>query len=162
MGDDRMSEGTPLGLRLLRTRAFARAPIPVYRVGLGAVFGSRLLMLEHTGRVSGALRHVVLEVTGRPGPGRYVVVSGFGERAQWLRNVLARPQVRVWTGWHRAMAAEAVRLPVDQAQAVFDRYPVEHPAGWAQLEPIIRSACDLPDTEPLAPHVPVVELRRTR
>lgn len=59
------------------------------------------------------------------------------------------------------MPAEAVRLPVDEARAVFDRYPVEHPQGWAQLEPIIRSACGLSDTEPLAPHVPVVELRCT-
>lgn len=156
-----MAEGTPPGLRLLRTRAFARAPIAVYRLGLGALFGSRLLMLEHTGRVTGARRRVVLEVTGRPGPGRYLVVSGFGERAQWLRNVLARPQVRVWTGRHRAMPAEAVRLPIEAARAVFDRYPVEHPQAWARLEPVIRSACGLAETEPLAPHVPVVELRRT-
>ncbi|HTM84573.1 MAG TPA: nitroreductase family deazaflavin-dependent oxidoreductase, partial [Mycobacterium sp.] len=38
-----------------------RAPIWLYRARLGALLGSRLLMLEHRGRTSGARRYVVLE-----------------------------------------------------------------------------------------------------
>lgn len=45
-----------LGVRALRTRWLVRAPIWLYRARLGAVLGSRLLMLEHTGRTSGQRR----------------------------------------------------------------------------------------------------------
>ena len=66
-----------------------RAPITLYRHGLGWVFGRRVLMLEHTGRRSGQARFVCLEVVERPGPDRVVIVSGFGERAEWYRNLHA-------------------------------------------------------------------------
>jgi hypothetical protein len=57
-----------------------RAPVGLYRARLGFLLGSRLLMLEHTGRKSGARRYVVLEVVGHPRPRTYVVASGFGGR----------------------------------------------------------------------------------
>ena len=63
---------------LLRVRWLARAPIGLYRARLGFLLGSRLLMLEHLGRKSGARRYVVLEVVARPRPGTYVVASAFG------------------------------------------------------------------------------------
>lgn len=153
-----MAAPVPTALRLLRTRALVRAPILLYRCGLGPVLGSRLLLLEHTGRVSGERREAVLEVTARPGPGRYLVVSGFGERAQWFRNIVSTPEVRVSVGRRRSVPARAVRLPPDRAQELFERYPVTHPRAWARLEPAIRAACDLPAPAPLAPHVPVVEI----
>ena len=59
------------------------------------MLGSRLLMLEHVGRKSGARRYVVLEVVGHPTPDSYLVASGFGENAQWFRNIKANPEVRV-------------------------------------------------------------------
>lgn len=148
----------PAGLRILRTRALARAPIVAYRLGLGFLFGSRMLLLEHVGRTSGAPRFAVLEVADRPGPGRYIVVSGFGERAQWFRNVVTEPRVRVSVGRRRAVQATAHRLPQDRAAALLADYPRRHPHAWARLEPTIRAACGLTPDEPLAPHVPVVEL----
>jgi hypothetical protein len=45
--------------RLLRTRWIARVPVWPYRARLGFMFGSRLLMLEHTGRKDGFCRYVV-------------------------------------------------------------------------------------------------------
>ena len=33
-----------------------------------------------------------------PRPATYIVASGFGQRAQWFRNLRADPRVRVWTG----------------------------------------------------------------
>jgi hypothetical protein len=42
--------------RLLRVRWLVRAPVWAYRARLGALFGSRLVMLEHTGRTSGRRR----------------------------------------------------------------------------------------------------------
>jgi hypothetical protein len=95
------SPGTALAASaagLLRVRWVVRVPVGLYRARLGFLLGPRLLMLEHTGRKSGARRHVVLEVVGHPQPGSYVVVSGFGDRAQWFRNVRADPRVRVFAG----------------------------------------------------------------
>ncbi len=82
----------------------------MYRVGLGFVFGNRLLMLEHTGRTSGLQRHVALEIVDHPTPGGYIVVSGFGDRAQWFRNVEANPQVHVGPGSRKPVPALAHRL----------------------------------------------------
>jgi deazaflavin-dependent oxidoreductase (nitroreductase family) len=96
-------------------RWLVRAPIWLYRGGLGIVFGSRLLMLEHTGRTAGARRYAVLEVIDRPSPGRYVVSSGFGARTQWFRNVQANPHVRVYLGSRRPVPATARLLTPSQA-----------------------------------------------
>jgi deazaflavin-dependent oxidoreductase (nitroreductase family) len=148
----------PIGLRILRRRMLVRAPIALYRLGLGFLFGRRMLLLEHAGRRTGRVRRAVLEVTDRPGPGRYVVVSGFGDRAQWFRNVTAEPRVRISVGTRRSAPATAHRVPRDRAAALFADYPRRHPRAWARLEPTVRAACGLGPGEPLAPHVPVVEL----
>lgn len=55
-----------LATRALRNRRLMRAPIWLYRARLGFLFGSRMLLLEHTGRRSGARRYVVLEVIDPP------------------------------------------------------------------------------------------------
>jgi deazaflavin-dependent oxidoreductase (nitroreductase family) len=102
-------------VRLLRARWLVRAPIWLYRGRLGAVFGSRLLMLEHTGRRTGARRYAVLEIIDQPAPGSCVVISGFGIRAQWFRNVRASPQVRVYLGSRPAAPTTAHLLAPDQA-----------------------------------------------
>ncbi len=44
------------------SRALFRAPIYLYRLGLGWLFGKRILLLNHIGRVSGKQRQVILEV----------------------------------------------------------------------------------------------------
>jgi hypothetical protein len=81
MTDDRSSRVAKLAARLLRTRWLVRAPIWIFRAGLGGVFGQRLLMLEHVGRKSRQPRYVVLEVVDRTETG-YVLAAGFGERTQ--------------------------------------------------------------------------------
>src|SRR5699024_1920513 len=78
----------PLMARLLRTRRLLRLPIGWVRRGLRWVRGPRLWMIELRGRRSGAPRYVLREVRER-GPGRFVVASGFGPRAQWYQNLRA-------------------------------------------------------------------------
>lgn len=124
---------------LLRTRWLVRAPIWIYRAGLGAVFGRRLLLLEHTGRSSGRVRRVVLEVVGRTSSG-YIVVSGFGERAQWLRNVEADPRVRVQVLSGSPAPARARRLEPEEATAALRRYADRHPRAWARLRPVLEES----------------------
>jgi len=94
-------------------------------------------MVEHIGRTSGLRRYVVLETVDRPGPASYVVVAGFGRRAQWLRNVEANPHVRVYLGSRASAAAVARRLDSDASAASLGRYAGAHPRSWAKLRPVL-------------------------
>jgi deazaflavin-dependent oxidoreductase (nitroreductase family) len=129
-----------VGGHALQTRWCVRAPITVYRARLGFLFGTRLLMLEHVGRRTGALRYVVLEVVDRPKPGEYVIVSGFGARAQWYRNIHANSGVRVWCGTRRAVPATAAAMTEAEGAAVLDRYIENHPGAWKNLRATIEHA----------------------
>jgi deazaflavin-dependent oxidoreductase (nitroreductase family) len=131
-----------VGGRALQTRWFVRAPINVYRAGLGFLFGHRLLMLEHVGRCSGARRYVVLEVVDRPTPDEYVIVSGFGGGAQWFRNIQANSSVRVWCGLRRALIATATPMTEAESAASLDRYIENHPGAWKNLRAMIEQATD--------------------
>ncbi|MBI4479340.1 MAG: hypothetical protein HY651_04900 [Acidobacteria bacterium] len=51
------SNSRPHGL----LRLFLRFPILLYRLGLGWLFGGRLVLLTHIGRKSGRSRRVLLE-----------------------------------------------------------------------------------------------------
>lgn len=147
-----------IAARLLRTRRLVRAPIWIYKARAGAVFGSRLLMLEHVGRTSGQHRYVVLEVVDHPTPGVYVVASGFGEAAQWFRNVQVNPRVRVYLRSHPpAHATAQVLAPRDADRAIANNMR-RHPGWWARFKPVLEATLGSPlsdtDTE-----LPMVELR---
>ncbi|MDQ7907627.1 nitroreductase family deazaflavin-dependent oxidoreductase [Phytohabitans sp. ZYX-F-186] len=128
-----------VGARILGNRALMRAPIWLYRARLGFLFGSRILMLEHIGRRSGAKRYVVLEVVGHPRPDTYVVVSGFGVRAQWFRNLMAHPRARVSVSRHGPRTATARRLPTAEADAVLADYVRRHPRAWKRFKNILEN-----------------------
>ncbi|PZS01394.1 MAG: nitroreductase family deazaflavin-dependent oxidoreductase [Pseudonocardiales bacterium] len=137
MSGERGNRLTRIGAGLLRVRWFVRAPIWLYRARLGVIFGHGLLMLEHMGRNTGQRRFVVLEVVDHPAPDRYVVVSGFGVRAQWFRNVEANRQVRVYLASHAPAPAVARRLDATAATAALGRYARAHPRAWAKLRPVL-------------------------
>jgi len=124
---------------LLRRRWLVRAPIGLYRARLGFLFGSRLVMLEHTGRKSGNCRRVILEVVDHPRPGTYIVASGFGARAQWFRNVRAEPRVRVSVGARPPTAATARLLSGEEADAALTAYARCHPRSWPVLRPVFEA-----------------------
>ena len=123
--------------RLLRVRSLVRAPVWAYRARLGALFGSRLVMLEHTGRTSGRRRFVVLEVVGHPAAGSYLVVSGFGSRAQWFRNVQVNPKVRLYAGSRRPAPAKARILTQSETRTALAAYAAARPRTWAALKPAL-------------------------
>lgn len=102
-----------------------RLPIHLYRLRLGWLLGSRFMHLTHTGRISGKQREVVIEVVGRE-DGVYYACSGFGEHANWYRNVLNTPEVTIQVGRHRT-AATAVPLGADDGERIMARYATKHP-----------------------------------
>ena len=148
------------GGRLLRSRRLMRAPICVYRPRLGFLFGSRMLMLEHIGRISGARRYVVLEVFGHPVPNTYIVVSGFGHWAQWYRNVRANPHVRVVVGSRAPTPAVARELTAVEADMALRTYVARHPRAWETFKPVLESTLGV-RIGTTATNVPMVRLDLT-
>lgn len=129
-----------IGARLLRTRWLVRAPIWVYRAGLGFLFGRRLLLLEHRGRTTGQTRYVVVEAVDRPDDDTVVIASGFGATAQWYQNLLAEPHCRVSVGMRRRVPAVALPLDPAEAAGTLARYRTQHPRAYRSLAGVIEEA----------------------
>ena len=76
-----------------------KLPLILYRLNLGWLLGHRFLLLVHRGRVSGQIHRTVLEVVGYDSNMRESkVVSAYGERADWYRNIQAHPPIAVQAG----------------------------------------------------------------
>lgn len=108
-------------------RWLARAPIPLFKAGLGFLFAGRLVLVEHTGRKSGLARYVALEVVLRE-PRGVVVASGYGRAAQWLRNVETTPSVRLWWGRRTAAPGTATILSPEHSRNLLEEYRRAQPA----------------------------------
>ncbi|MFG3165100.1 nitroreductase family deazaflavin-dependent oxidoreductase [Streptomyces sp. NPDC048232] len=114
-------------------RMAARAPILLFRAGLGPLLGRRLLLLHHVGRVSGSDRRVVLEVVAYEAPSRcWTVASGFGPRSDWYRNLRAQPKTVVQFG-NRHHAVTARFLTSDDGADVMTDYGRRHPRTARRL-----------------------------
>ncbi|UUN25654.1 nitroreductase family deazaflavin-dependent oxidoreductase [Streptomyces sp. FIT100] len=114
-------------------RSLARLPIHMYRIGLGPLFGKRLMLLIHTGRFSGVTRKVILEVVEHdPRAGSWTVASGFGTRAQWYRNLRRTPQATIQFG-RRYHAVTAHFLPAEEGARTMARYAEAHPRTAQRL-----------------------------
>jgi deazaflavin-dependent oxidoreductase (nitroreductase family) len=144
--------------RLLRSRRLMRAPNWIYKARAGALFGSRMLMLEHIGRKSGAPRYAVLEVVDHSAPDTYVVASGFGRKAQWFHNIQANPGVRVYAGSHPPRRATARVLDQQEADRTLAAYRTRHPRAWERMRPVLEETLGAPITDTDTP-LPMVELR---
>lgn len=150
--------GRPAGLQ----RLFVRAPLWLYRLRLGWLFGERLLLLNHTGRKSGRPRQAVIEVLRHDrAADAYIVASGWGERADWYRNILSTPRVSIVVG-RRYLAALARRLPQEEAARELADYAGRHPTAFRRLSQLMVGealAGDPAACERLARAVPVIALQ---
>jgi deazaflavin-dependent oxidoreductase (nitroreductase family) len=124
-------------------------PTLLFRAKLGWLFGERLLRLTVTGRRSGLPRAVVLEVIGRSSNDLFVA-SAWGERAEWVRNVMANPRVQVQVG-RRRFPGEVSRVGEHAAVELLRAYARDHP--WAYrlfIGPLLLGRRPIGTTEELA------------
>jgi deazaflavin-dependent oxidoreductase (nitroreductase family) len=142
-------------------RLAARGPRWLYRLGLGWLLGERFLMLTHIGRKSGLPRQVVLEVVRHDvATDTYLIASGWGKRADWLRNIDQNPHVLLHTGTRR-VEATASRLPIELAADEFCEYARRHPLAARNLSKLMTGAALERTAEScrrLAERVPLVAL----
>jgi deazaflavin-dependent oxidoreductase (nitroreductase family) len=117
------------------SRTLFRAPIYLYRLGLGWLFGKRVLLLNHIGRLSGKQRQVILEVVEHdPTDGSFVVASGWGPTAAWYRNILHTPHSSVQVARH-TIPVTALPLTAEEGADIFARYAARHRAAATYLLP---------------------------
>lgn len=103
-------------------RMLFRAPVHLYHWRLGTLLGRRFLLLIHTGRRTGLLRETVLEIMEyREDTREAIVMSAFGVKAEWFRNIAARPGAEVMIGAQRFAATWRI-LDADEAVRVIAGY----------------------------------------
>lgn len=84
---------------------------------------------------------------------RIVIVSGFGERADWHRNLRADPDCYVSAGRLRHVPTWARFMTAAEAAAALDVYQRAHPRAWDRLRRAIEKAVGHPVGQ-----LPMVEL----
>lgn len=139
------------------TRALLRAPIYLYRIGLGRLLGRRFVEVVHVGRKSGRERRTALEVIGRD-ENSLVVAAAWGPKSDWFRNVVANPGVKISTGSLRLVPATARVLDEGEAVDVLVEYRRRHARAARALAKTLGLALD--DPERMAARVPVVRFSR--
>lgn len=137
------SPAPPTGL----SRLFWRAPIWLYRVGLGGLLGSHFVLLNHVGRKSGQSRQTVLEVVDRDEEtGAITIASGFGKGSDWYRNILKQADVTIQLG-NKTLAVTALPLtPAASGQAMVD-YAHRNPRAAKQFMHLVGYDVDGTDRE---------------
>lgn len=98
-----------------------RAPIWLYRIGLGGLMTNRMVLLNHIGRKSGKLRQAVVEVTRHDKEtDTYYAASGWGPEADWYRNLLQTPEITIQVGWRKLMVTAVPLTPEQSGEAMLD------------------------------------------
>lgn len=115
------------------SRLLWRAPIWIYRLGLGGLIKNRMLLLRHIGRNSGLPRQNVLEIVDHdPATGTYWIASGFGKQSDWYRNILEQPQVVIVVG-QKELPVTAVPLSPDESGKAMVSYARRNPKAAKNL-----------------------------
>ena len=115
------------------SRLLWRAPIWIYRLGLGGVMKKRMLLLHHVGRISGEPRENVLEIVDQDSEtGSFTVASGFGKKSDWYKNIVKQPDVSITVG-REEIAVTARPLAPDESGRAMVNYAKRHPKAAKNL-----------------------------
>lgn len=108
-------------------RWLVRAPVWLYRLGLGALLeGAHIMVLTTVGRTSGLPRHTAIEY--RVHGSKTYLLSAWGERPHWYKNLLANPVVGVAQGDRRFPAHATVVCDSSEAARVLYLFRKRAPA----------------------------------
>jgi deazaflavin-dependent oxidoreductase (nitroreductase family) len=100
-----------------------RLPIYLYRLDLGWLLG-------HRGHKSGLLRETLLEmILYNPATGESIVLSAWGEKADWCRNMEVTPALEARTASERCVPEQRLLVP-EENHAVLAGYRRRHPLAF--------------------------------
>ena len=107
-----------------------RLPIYLYRLDLGWLLGHRGLLLIHRGHESGLLRETLLEmILYNSATGEDIVLSAWGEKADWYGNMEATPALEARTASERRVPEQRLLVP-EENHAVLAGYRRRHPLAF--------------------------------
>ena len=113
----------------LVTRKLLRLPIWMYRAGLGWLMNLlQIMVLTTEGRKTGLPRHTAIEF--RAHGRKLYVVSAWGERPDWYRNLLANPSVSLFQGNNRFSAQAQPVTDSSEALRVLNLFRKTAPARY--------------------------------
>lgn len=142
-------------------KRLARLPVVLYRLNLGRLLGHRFLVIVHEGRRSARIYSTVVEVIHWDSErAEAVVASGWGERANWYRNLRATPAREVLIAGERFRPSQRF-LDLDERITTLRAYQRQHP----RLTGVVGKLLGLPDPgndlHAIASRLPMVAFRRT-
>ena len=114
-----------------------RLPLALYQRGWGGLLGGTFLLLVHAGRTTGKLHQMIATVLRYdPETGEAVICSAWGQDADWVRNIRARPAVRVQIGRVSFIPKQRF-LSEEEAVAVVAEFQRRHPGRLRLLSAIL-------------------------
>ena len=142
-------------------RFFFRLPAYLYKLHLGWLLGHKFLLLLHRGRRSGRVRETVLEVLHYEiADGESTVLSGWGTKAEWFRNIQQTPALSIQIGFQRFNPVQRI-LGEDEAYSFLEKWRLRHPIEAWILSKLFRLPPN-PSSEALRDFVvahPVISFR---
>ncbi|MGC9396029.1 MAG: nitroreductase family deazaflavin-dependent oxidoreductase [Anaerolineae bacterium] len=143
-------------------RFVLRIPIWLYRLHLGWLLGQRFLLLTHIGRNSGKTRQTVIEVVKHDQQSdSYFVVSGWGKKADWYRNIHKNPDVVINVG-RRKLQVRAEDVSFPEAIDILEEYARCYPLAFRELTGLFLGERLKPDRDSgqrLAELMPMIAFR---
>jgi len=128
-------------------RLLWRAPIWLYRLKLGGLVKNRMLLLHHTGRVSGQPRQNMLEIVKHDeGNDVYYLASGFGKRSDWYKNIVKQPAVSITVGREVKLVTAVPLSPQESAEMMVD-YAHRNPRAAKELSKLCGLTVDGSDED---------------
>jgi deazaflavin-dependent oxidoreductase (nitroreductase family) len=107
--------------------AVFRLPLRLYRRGWGWLLGDTFLLLVHAGRKTGKLYSTVAMVLRYdPQTREAVICSAWGKDTDWVRNIRARPALRVQLG-RESFTPDQRFLTDEESLAVVAEFQRRHP-----------------------------------
>jgi deazaflavin-dependent oxidoreductase (nitroreductase family) len=148
----------PTGPRRLMRRVF-RAPILLYRCGLGPLVGHNVLILRTVGRQTGRAHHTAMRFEYDPKTDTFYVLSGWRGRTDWYRNVSRDRRVEVRVGTRRFVTL-AELLPPEASEPVLRSYLARNPMAIGTIRKETGTRIAAPeDLSTVVHHYPAVALR---
>jgi deazaflavin-dependent oxidoreductase (nitroreductase family) len=105
---------------------FLKLPLPLYRIGLGWMFGHRFMLVTHLGRRSGKVRRTVLAVLRYDAETKEIMAISAWSASEWYKNILVCPALQVETGFTRYAPAQRFLAP-EEIATLFEAYRRECP-----------------------------------
>ncbi|MEO3810619.1 nitroreductase/quinone reductase family protein [Sphaerisporangium sp. B11E5] len=120
-----------------------RAPVWLYRHGLGWTLGERVLYLVTRGRVTGLARETALGVLHLDRTEGTVYVVGHG--SEWYRHLQEGPALEIRLGRRRLPRPAHRFLTPEECRSLLVRHRDTHPWAWRGLAPLGRLPRDPSD-----------------